>query len=223
MLRFSVAKFLPPGTTSANGTVIGEDHRQEILSLLSTRERSAPTIFLLDYADVEHATSSYVKRTALWLFRCGGAFCGSSEGMGADELLGDLGGIVPIPTNVFPVAANLSADIRDEINEVFARRALPFLEALKFGHKEILSAGVLGQPEPSVQDTLVSIAGLNTHEITAKTLFGAMSKAGIGLTAWGNRLSDLHRLRLLDRRKQGKEWVYRPVASTFEYGRKNHI
>ena len=223
MLRFPIIKFLPAGTTSAAGTVIGEDHRQEILSLLSSVDLTTPTIFLLDYEDVEHATSSYVKRTALWLFRCGGAFCGSMGGMGADELLGDLGGIVPVPTNVFPVVANLSEDVRSEIDEVFARRVLPILEALEFNRDEIPSARVLGQPELSVHDTLAAIAGLGSKEVTAKTLFGAMSKAGIGLTAWGNRLADLHRLRILDRRKQGKEWVYRPVASTFEYGRKNHI
>ncbi len=221
MLRFSVSKFLPSGVSSAAGTVIGEDHRREILRTLSAADRETPTLFVLDYEGVENVTSSYVKRTALWLLRCGTTSCPTTGRLDPDDLLGDLGGVAPLPSNVFPVAANLAGDVREEFDEVFARRALPFLEALDFDATTVRSAQILGRPEPSVRDTLAAIKDLGCQEATAKTLFGSARNGGIGLTAWGNRLADLHRLRLLDRRKLGKEWIYRPIVKTFCYGRKN--
>ena len=223
MLRFSVSKHLPAELSSAAGTVLGEAHRQKIVSLVSTVERATPTIFLFDYDGVDHVTSSYVKRTALWLFRCGAAYCNPTAGVGIDELASDLGGFAPLPANVFPMVTNLSTDIREEINEVFARRSLPILEAAEINEEAVQVAYVLGQPEISFRDTLTAIAELEGEEATAKALFASRRDAGIGLTAWGNRLGELHRLRVLDRRKQGKEWVYRPIVKAIEYGRKNHF
>lgn len=210
---FRVRQHLHPDVDHASGTVIGEDHRK----LLAKSASIGGTIQLgLDFSGIEFTTGSYLKRTLLWVWRCGEVSV--SGQLNPDEVDAQFGGEAPVARAIFPFVCNLNDEVRSEISEVFAARGVPIMEALDWTEERILRGRVLGRAEAAVVETIRAVGEEPAPQVSAKSLCESRRDSGLGLSAWGNRLVELHRLRLLDRRKQSKEWIYLKLTEDLSYG-----
>jgi hypothetical protein len=68
----------------------------------------------------------------------------------------------------------------------------------------------LGGLDPAYRQTLEAVQ--RRKSASATNLYASDSGATIGKTAWINRLTNLHRLRLLKKQKVGREFVYEAVT-----------
>lgn len=210
VLIFSVSSQLH-GHRVASGALTAKEHAAKAVSQLE-EANEVGTLVVFDFADVELATASYLKATVLWAVTCGRMHAGIID---AEELR-SLDASQFQPLNIFPLVANTNAEIETELEEIFGGRWLACAIATQITAKKVVKAKVVGKLEPTAAKTLKAIKGLG--EFTAYDLVERFPKEGINATAWNNRLVDLHRLRLLRRRKQGKFWKYQPVADQLIYG-----
>ena len=121
---------------------------------------------------------------------------------------------------------NVNDDVAESIDHAFARQGWPVLT----GNSIILappgtegdqtvqpsewldSAILLGQADTAATKTLEAVedadqaTALELHERFART------EGSVGPTGWNNRLADLYHARLARRRRQGKSWIYYPLA-----------
>jgi len=111
--------------------------------------------------------------------------------------------------NIFPMVTGLSSDVREELDELLLGRKLSALEIVELEGERVLKARLRGVREGMVADTLGIL--MRESEATASQLFERYG-GGINVTGWNNRLADVHRLRLARRRKEGRFWIYTPVA-----------
>lgn len=107
------------------------------------------------------------------------------------------------------VLAGLNENCRDELQFVLETEGLAIFltEELKSGH--IRSARPIGKLESPYAETLDRV--IHHPGVSAKALLTASARArkgSIGQTAWINRLTALHNLRLITRKKVGKEYTY---------------
>ena len=216
MVVYSLASQLPDCHGHAVGASLGQAHLRSLGEALSSRA-ILPGIgltIILDYGGIHTATASYLKSTLLWLHLCGQLT--QTAPAGAFPLAGSAGG--PTACELFPLAARVSEEVSEELGEVFGGRALPCLVALHWTLADgVRSARLLGRMEPTVRRTLDLL--LAAGHATAADLHRLHDASeGINLTAWNNRLTELFRLRLCRRLKQGKHWVYQPLAQEVIYG-----
>ena len=123
----------------------------------------------------------------------------------------------PAPCELFPLAAHVSGEVAIELDEVFGGRSLPCLLAERWNQDGVQLARVLGRMEGTVRrtfDLVLSVGRTSAAEL--HRVHGVQE--GINLTAWNNRLVELFRLRLCRRTKQGKHWMYEPIAREVIYG-----
>jgi hypothetical protein len=105
----------------------------------------------------------------------------------------------------FLLLRNFPADSLDDLKLVADQNRVPFL--LLAGKTK---ARLIGTLDSGQQETLRSVEELG--EVTGAEL--AVKKPALKTSgpAWNNRLRDLHEKRLLRRRKQGREQIYRAVV-----------
>ena len=212
MIRFHIARELA-GAGLAAGSHTGERHAKLILDQIKRGGVSeSGFIVVVDFSGIELATASYVKATVLWLALCGRLYAGALSAVEQRSLHGSS----VEPLNVFPVVFGANEDVQHEIDEVFARRNLPCLVANSMIGDLIRVGRVLGEIEPAAARTIAALAGFS--EATAEDLHEKWPGEGVNITAWNNRLSGLHRIRVARRRKQGKTWKYQPLAKIMKYG-----
>lgn len=204
-MRHYILRQQNPLVTQAIGATLGQDHLAPLVRSL----RSDPDltvgpgeIVVLDFSGLEAATSSYLKATILWLVEAGRLAAGGEQTPGEPR--------APAPLNVFPVVTGLSAEIREELNDVLLSRSMPCLEASHYDDISIQQARLLGFLDVEKLSTLEIL--VREHETTAPRLHEKYASTGIGATGWNNRLTALHRLRLARRTKQGRQWVYSSLA-----------
>jgi hypothetical protein len=216
MNRFIVSENLK-GPPVASGIVTGNLHARLLASEISRAPVSPEgVIVVIDFNGVEIATASYIRSAVLWLTLCGRMHAGALNA--AEQKTLDLSALQSL--NVFPVVEGTKDDVEDEIHEVYARRGLPCLRVEQMMGEVISCGDILGELDPSIARTIEVIEGL--PELTAEELHTRFPEEGINVTAWNNRLSELFRLRMVRRVKQGKVWKYRPLAAVMNYGRKVH-
>lgn len=197
----------------ASGAVTGKKHADKISDLLEGIDDQDPgSRVVFDFGGVDLATASYLKASVLWAVTCGRMHAGIID---PDELR-HLDATHFRPLNIFPLVADANAEIETEFQEVFGGRGLACVIANKWTPESILRGRVVGKLEPASARTIRAIKGL--LEFTAYDLQDKHPKEGVNATAWNNRLAELHRLRLLRRRKDGKFWKYQPVADQLIYG-----
>jgi hypothetical protein len=122
-----------------------------------------------------------------------------------------------VTINVFPLVANVNAEVSEELDQVLTLQELPCLEVVSADDKNIGIAKLRGPLDRALRDTLRVVMDLGS--VTATSLserFAADTR--IATTAWNNRLSDLCVRRLVRRRKVGRQWVYEPVARQVHLG-----
>lgn len=138
-------------------------------------------LFVLDFARIRVATSSYLAAAILPLWNWEAA----------------------LRSNAYPVLANLGHGVQDEIEFVLkARCAAAWVGYYVAGQLQDVS--LMGTLDESLSGTLKRFSPL--VELSATDL--ASPGEQIGATAWNNRLTALHELRLLHRRRLGRRQVY---------------
>lgn len=134
-------------------------------------------------------------------------------------------GLLPGPTSdpndkrnqveAFPVVLGMQQLVREELVDYLALAGRAAVEALSLQGEELLSARLLGHLDEALRLTLMAL--LRKGAATATELH-AESGGKINITAWNNRLSDLYVKRLARRRRQGKQWIYEPIARELQNG-----
>ena len=215
MVVYPLAAQSPDCGGHAVGASLGEAHLRALAEQLRSRAilPGSGQLLILDYEGISTATASYLKATLLWLHLCGQLT--RTNAAGAFPMVDSAH---PAACELFPLAAHVSPEVAIEVDEVFGGRTLPCLVAQKWNHKAgVQSARLLGKLEPTVRRTLDLL--LQAGRASAADLHRVHgAQEGINLTAWNNRLVELFRLRLCRRGKQGKHWMYEPIAREVTYG-----
>jgi hypothetical protein len=151
-------------------------------------ELAEPTLVLLDFRDVDLATSSYLSeaipplRDHLRLRRHPG----------------------------YVVAANLSDNVREEIEEMLRRSGDALLTCATDVDGRISDVQLCGKLEDKLQETLSLVS--RKRETTAAQLHEESREVdAVGATAWNNRLASLAAKSLVVEVLQGRTKKYRPV------------
>lgn len=205
------------GSPHRAGAIPGQQHLAPLLDRLAggpSLDEPGEAVALdvvLDMDEVETATASYLKATFLYLLRRAGAVeAGVLRPLDRSVQARDqVGRASQAALNIFPMVAGLSPDVREELDELLVGRKLSALEVVELEGQRILQARLRGVREGIVVDTLRIL--MREGEATAAQLFERYG-SGINVTGWNNRLADLHWLRLARRRKEGRFWIYAPVA-----------
>lgn len=190
------------------GATAGQDDAKALLEQAAFTQESA-TIAVFDFAAVETVNASYLRATALWFLRAGMAFVNLEETGARPE-----GGGIP-PLNVIPVAANVSHEVMDDLTTLLASAAVPLLLVERADGP---SAGrCLGSLDLALRKTLTALAKMRSA--TATMLCEQFpERPAIKPPAWSNRLSELYRLRLVGREREGRQWRYASVVEEVQFG-----
>ncbi|HZT43188.1 MAG TPA: hypothetical protein VFA07_13545 [Chthonomonadaceae bacterium] len=178
--------------------------------LLQSSPPSADQIVILDFLGIKDTNSSYLKATFVWLLLCGELSASEqtmTRGLADDADEGDP--FKPIPLNVFPLVAHLSRNVSQELDELLNGRKLPCLEAITWTKDRVISARLHGYLDEPLSRTFSNL--IESGSGTA-TQLQAQYPEMITPNAWSNRLLELYRLRLIQRHKESREWIYQPVA-----------
>jgi hypothetical protein len=145
---------------------------------------------VLDWLGVEIATSSYFGSTFIPVLRM--------------AMAGDL--------NRYFIVGGLNRTCLDELKLVLESQGLVTLLGELDKNGRIRSVQVLGEIDPAYAETLAAVQ--EAKGASASELHDRKSRphsVRIGRTGWINRLSNLHRLRLVRKRKMGREFVFEAV------------
>ncbi len=212
VLTFHIASELH-GSPTASGRITGLQHAAKLLSQLRDTEIAEPGLIVrLDFTGVEFATASYLKSVVLGLTISGRLHAGAVEPLDLRAM--ESGAFQPL--NVFPVIVGANEEVQQELDELFSGRNLPFVLGKAVAKGRFREGKVAGVLDPTALKTLKASTGL--AEFTAYDLHERFPKDAVNPTAWNNRLADLYKLRLMQRRRQGKFWKYQPIAETLTYG-----
>ena len=214
----------------AAGVELGRLHAREVAALLDKKPPLANGELLgWDFTGVEVASTSYIKATLLHAVGWGRWQAEALTVLEVDWMrrFGDK------PRDVYSFALNANEEVAEAIDDAFARQGWSVLLG-----KDIISVGLgeakipsseplemlgtaelLGEVEPVALKTLLALNGVHQH--TALDLHERFAREEtISATGWNNRLADLFRARLARRTRQGKSWIYNPLAETVTYGQR---
>lgn len=104
--------------------------------------------------------------------------------------------------------------------DFFRSRQAPIVIATKWKDSEVFAAVVEGHLDNALLMTLSALS--LERAATAPLLHAKHPSEKITVTAWNNRLNDLHALRLVRRQRNGRVWDYEPLAQNITYGRSIH-
>lgn len=190
------------------GATAGQDDAKALLDQTAFTQESA-TVVVFDFAAVETVNASYLRATVLWLLRAGMAFVKLEE----EGIRAVAGGIPPL--NAVPAVANVCDEVMDDLSTLLVSEGFPLLLVERANGP---SAGrCLGSLEPALRKTLTALA--KTSSATASMLCDQFpERPAIKPPAWSNRLSELYRLRLVSREREGRQWRYASVALEVQIG-----
>lgn len=176
---------LTDGKAVLSGAIPG----RRLLSMLiaATRSADTPAPAFLDFDQIEVATASFLREAVI-------GFRDYSR--------------QSLP-NVYPVVANLSPAVTEEL-EFFVRARGDALWSCELdAHDRVVTAKLIGELDTAQRSTFEAVIELGA--ITAPELAIRFASQGIGPTAWNNRLSALATKGLLVERKQGKSKSFSPL------------
>lgn len=186
------------------GATLGEKHLNGLLREIVGLSDGA--LVILDFTGVEAASASYLKATYGRLLAAAIRSAGSSGVSNKIEHGEDC-------LNIYPTVAGLSEDVRGEFDLLLAALSLPGVEAGRWKGEKLISGRVRGPLEGVLKETLQRVTTMR-HA----TAFDMVDERLRNPTAWNNRLADLYRLRLVRRVKEGRQWVYTPIADEVTLG-----
>jgi hypothetical protein len=195
-VQFEIVE-IKPSLPHLYGATLAEEHVARCRRHWPKTENDI--LLVLDFSCVLSVTPSYLKSTLLWALPSGPA-----EG----RQLTPKGHVVD-PFKLYPVVSNCTVDVAMDVNEFFAGNNLPIIHVTKRRADRVLAAKLLGKLDEVLLRTLSAV--VEKRAATAADL-AQESEETISVNGWNNRLADLHMLRLLMRKRNGKFWVYSPVA-----------
>lgn len=173
------------GLTVLSGANPGRKLLTDLIA--ATPSPDAPTPAFLDFDGIEVATASFLREAVIG-FR--------------DYARLSL-------QNVYPVAANLSCAVREEL-EFFVRARGDAIWSCDLDvNGTVTAAGVIGDLDPAQRAAFDAAKEFRT--VTAPELAARFTEQSIGATAWNNRLSTLAAKGLLVERRQGKSKTFSPL------------
>jgi hypothetical protein len=191
VVRIELAK-LTPRTDVLAGGAVGEKHCQQIEAALF-KPSFDDAIVVLDFAHIKAVTPSYLKQTIRPLYA-------PSNGQ----------------TNAaFPVYANLLDPTEDDLHHFLLAHRLPGIVVRSKGHT-ITFQHLIGWLEQTASETFSRLSLIKLGSAT--DLMENQRGSEIALTAWNNRLAELYRLRLANRMKSGRHWIYKPIVEAKNNG-----
>lgn len=167
------------------GKPAGRKHFAEICGLLA--EAAPGEIVFLDFKQIESVNASWINMAVAPLIR----WCAESQ------------------NDFFPVLVRFPAKDLDEL-ELVAEKNQQCYAVAPDATEPLSTVRFVGPLDPSLRTTLLKLAEMG--EATGAELARKVPDADILPTAWNNRLKDLNDMRLLLRRKEGRQQVYRPLA-----------
>jgi hypothetical protein len=183
------------------GATLAELHMAAVHKGVSEGSIPPGTLVVLDFERMAAVNGSYIKGTAFWLLKCGQLSSGNSENIIPPRHVAD-----PRPYDLFVCVAGLSPEVMMEFQEFLKPRGLPLLFAKKLGSGTVNEAVLLGHLDPALRFTLNAVIKQGT--CTAPQLHELFPDQKITVTAWNNRLNDLHSLRLVRRARVGRGIEY---------------
>ncbi len=194
-----------PKTGTGLGATLAELHMAAVHKAVTEGTIPGGTLVVLDFEKMRAVNSSYIKGTAFWLLKCGQLSAGDSENTIPPRHTAD-----PRPYDLFVCVTGLSADLIAEFQEFLKPRGLPLLHAKKIAGEAVSEAILLGHLDPALRLTLNAVTEQGT--CTAPQLHELFPDQKITVTAWNNRLNDLHSLRLVRRIRVGRGLEYSPLT-----------
>ncbi|HTU32911.1 MAG TPA: hypothetical protein VMF66_03820 [Candidatus Acidoferrum sp.] len=161
----------------------------------AVEEMAAGETVVLDWSNVEIATASYLGATFVPLLRM--------------AMQGQL--------DRYFVVAGLNKTCLEELKLVLELQNLVALTG-EWKDGSIQDPQVIGRLEPVYAATLNAVQ--NAEAASAADLFKKDGgRARIGKTGWINRLSNLHRLRLVRKQRVGREYLFQSLSKERLHGR----
>jgi len=121
----------------------------------------------------------------------------------------------PSPFDIFVCISGLSDEVRVEFQEFLQPRGLPLLFAQGQAGQCIGEAVLLGHLDAALRFTLEAV--VKDKRTTAPGLHLQYPEEKVTVTAWNNRLNDLHALRLVRRIRAGRSWEYESLTKKIKW------
>jgi hypothetical protein len=192
VLTIRIAK-LKPFSKRLTGATLGEAHAKLVRSLVPTTAAEQADAVILDFAGVESASASYLKRLINPFF----ASPPDPESF---------------PQEVSPILTNVeSSDLKEEIEDYLVGKGRVLIVAdarqdrPKFQH-------LLGRLDGAAAETFEDLRELK--QCTAAQLYERHREATTNQTAWNNRLVQLVDMRIAHRSREGRFWIYEPTVKS---------
>lgn len=173
------------GTSILSGAPSGRQLYAKLVAVLPS-EPGSPEPLFLDFSGVVVATASFLRESILEFRK----FVRGRK------------------SNFYPVIANASADVIDEIFELVQPRGDVLMTCTVDDDGSILRSRHIGKLDPMQQLTfdLVNAQG----EATATKLM-EIERGDVKATAWNNRLASLSSLGLICEKSSGRAKTYTPI------------
>lgn|GEM_PF-1216703 len=194
-----------PIITEGLGATLAENHMAPIAKKVVEGSIAPGTVVVLDFDGIKAVNGSYIKGTALWLWTCGRLSAETKNAIVTPRHQSD-----PRPYDIYVILSSLQKEVLTEFREFLEPRNVPMLVGMSIHGDEIENAILIGRTDPTLQFTFKVVAELGP--CTAPQLHALFPKLGITVTAWNNRLNDLHSLRLVRRTRAGRGWTYEALA-----------
>jgi hypothetical protein len=185
---------------------MGQKHLEYLKPHLRTASPGEVVIF--DLQGIEATSASYFKATVIWLLKAAQRAAERAE----DARLS--GSEEQAVFDIFPMVANLASDVSEELQTVLESQQMCCLEAVAWDEHGVNRVRVRGLLDRAMRETLEFVAREKATTATAL----AKERNPPNVTGWNNRLADLFRLRLVRRTKEGRQWVFSPVAREVSFG-----
>ena len=203
-MRIKLHEYAPKSSTGL-GATLAELHMAVIHKAVAAGTIPAGTLVILDFEKIGAVNGSYIKGTASWLLTCGQLSSGNTQNIIPPRHVAD-----PRPYDLFVCVTGLSPELVTEFQDFLKPRLLPLLFAKKLAGGAVQEALLLGHLDPALRFTLNAVTDKGTS--TAPQLHEMFPEQKITVTAWNNRLNDLHSLRLVRRTRVGRGLEYSPLT-----------
>jgi hypothetical protein len=191
VLTISIAK-LKPSHQRLTGAVTGDAHGLQLKQLIARALVADRDTVILDFADIESASASYLKRLINPFFETPGA----PEGLDHE--------VSPILTKVE------HPDLKEDLEDYLAGKGRVLIHAdIRHGRPKFKA--FLGRLDGAAAETFKELRELK--QATAAQLHERHDQDMSNQTAWNNRLVQLVDMRIARRAREGRFWIYQPTVS----------
>jgi len=183
---------LKPFSPWLHGATLGEKHAKQARELIAKQSESSDSA-ILDFARVESATASYLKRLINPFFEPAGA----PEGL---------------PREMAPILVNInSSDLKEDIENYLAENGRVLILA-DLRQNQTRFRLLLGRLDRAAAETFKELQELK--KTTAAGLYERHRNETTNQTAWNNRLAQLVEMRIARRSRVGRFWIYEPIVKS---------